>query len=871
MVSMARWGHRPLLRPAAALLLALLASLWFGMDWGGVHLTLVADDLLQFAVPGVAAVSCAVAATRSRDQRRLTWGLVAASCGCAAAGDLIWFVIEVVMGHPVPFPSLADVGYLTAIPFAFAAVLSWRGPWAKLRSLSVLQGLVLAGSLLMVSWAFVLRPLIASSGLDPLGDVLDIVYPVTDVLLLSLIAFALVYRMRPVPYGLVLLGLGFVAITVADSTFTYMTLRGTFGVTNWIDAGWLLGYAWIGCAPLSAADEAGAVPEPARSGILLLVLPYIGLAGAITAAVYELVSGFPVDPVLTALAFVVVLLLLTLQLVALLENRTWARAVKKLNQEKAAVLDLAGEGICVVDMEGRCRLVNRAASEMLGRTEAELLGADWLATVHHTLPSEAPYPEESCPIHSSLTEGTRQQGRDEFWRADGTPLEVEYSVVPLIEEQRATGALVIFQDVSERTNREARLTAYAAQESGLAGIARRGLTTDPPDVILTSATSVAARTLDADLAAVYRYEGDRMVRMTSFGSPSLPREWRVSDLPLTERLLTATVPLAVPDYARSDVTLSEPLRERGIRSSVMVAIRGSESPYGALFLHSFVPRSHSESDLKWLQSIADVVSVVIERARANEELQATVIELTRVDDQRRSLLEHLVKAQEEERHRIAADLHDDVVQLMTAINLRLEVVRKRDGSAGDGNVDALQQLVAQSVRRLRELLFELHPPTLDEYGLAAALRVQLDQFTASTGITAQLRTDITQEPEANARTVLYRIAQEALQNVRKHAEARSVALELTTVSGGTQVLLRDDGRGLPSGFSSQSPSGHLGLTAMEERARLAGGWWRISGADEGGTAVEFWVPGLLPPPPATALDPERPVRPPEPQGAETLI
>ena len=562
---MARLGHRPVLRPAAAALFALLASCWFGMDWGGVHPTLFADDLLQFVLPGAAAVSCAVAAVRDRDRRRLTWWLVAAFCGFEAAGNLIWFVIEAVMGHTVPFPSLADIGFLAAIPFAFAAVLSWRGPWAKLRSLSVLQGLVLGGSLLIVSWAFVLRPLVASSGLDPLGDALDIVYPLTDVLLLSLIAFALLYRMRPVPRGLLLLGLGFAAITVSDSTFTYMTLKGTFGVTNWIDAGWLLGYAWIGCAPFWPASEAEAVPEPARNSLLLMVVPYVGLAGAITGAVYELLSNVGVDPVLIALAFVVVLLLLTLQLVALLESRSWAR------------------------------------------------------------------------------------------------------------------------------------------------------------------------------------------------------------------------------------------------------------------------------------------------------------ELTRVDDQRRSLLTHLVKAQEEERHRIAADLHDDVVQVMTAINLRLEVLRRRGGPDGDGNVEALQQLTSQSIRRLRELLFELHPPALEQYGLAAALRAQLDQFTESTGVAAHLGTEITQEPETNARTVLFRIAQEALQNVRKHAEAGRVVVELRTVSGGTQVRLRDDGRGLPPGFSSAPPPGHLGLTVMDERARLAGGWWRIARADGGGTAVEFWVPGLLPPPPTSALDPGPDVRSREPR------
>ena len=171
-----------------------------------------------------------------------------------------------------------------------------------------------------------------------------------------------------------------------------------------------------------------------------------------------------------------------------------------------------------------------------------------------------------------------------------------------------------------------------------------------------------------------------MIRLTSYGSPSLPREWVIRDFPLTERLIASAGAISVGDYAHGDAPLSVPLRERGVRSSAMVAIRGREFPYGALFVHSLVPRVYSEADLRWLESIADVVSVAIERTRVDKELKATVIELTNLDDQRRSLLGHLVKAQEDERHRIAAGLHDDVVQLMAAINLRLEVLRRRGRS-----------------------------------------------------------------------------------------------------------------------------------------------------------------------------------------------
>jgi len=189
---------------------------------------------------------------------------------------------------------------------------------------------------------------------------------------------------------------------------------------------------------------------------------------------------------------------------------------------------------------------------------------------------------------------------------------------------------------------------------------------------------------------------------------------------------------------------------------------------------------------------------------------------------------------------------------MAAVNLRLEMLRGRAADPDDTNLDAAQQLTMQAMVRLRELLFELHPPALDEYGLVAALRAQLDQLAEDGGIRSRLRSSISQEPQASTRTVLFRIAQEAIHNIRKHADARRVEVDVRTSRGGTQIRIRDDGRGLPPEFGSTPPPGHMGLTVMRERARLAGGWWRIGSPARGGTEVEFWVPG--PDPTSTSPD-----------------
>ncbi len=212
----------------------------------------------------------------------------------------------------------------------------------------------------------------------------------------------------------------------------------------------------------------------------------------------------------------------------------------------------------------------------------------------------------------------------------------------------------------------------------------------------------------------------------------------------------------------------------------------------------------------------------------------------------RRLLAGLVEAQEAERARIAADIHDDTIQVMTEVGMRVESFRRRLSAPED--VEALARVaetVESSIARLRHLLFELRPRALDEEGLAPALRQYLDRLEDT--VQATLDNRLSLEPSPEARTILYRIAQEALVNVRKHAAARRVEVLLEQQGEGTYVRIADDGRGFDPGAPEVTPRGHVGLLSMKERAEMAGGWWRIESAPGAGTTVEFWVPEIRSP------------------------
>ncbi|HXG77303.1 MAG TPA: histidine kinase, partial [Gaiellaceae bacterium] len=228
------------------------------------------------------------------------------------------------------------------------------------------------------------------------------------------------------------------------------------------------------------------------------------------------------------------------------------------------------------------------------------------------------------------------------------------------------------------------------------------------------------------------------------------------------------------------------------------------------------------------------------------ELERSIELLHASDAERRRLVSRLVLAQEEERRLIATDLHDDAVQAMTAVGLRLGLLRS---GAEAGNPPApedfekLESNVRAALRRLRRLLFELRPAELDRSGLAATLAVQLAQQKEEFGLDFRLESRLETEPSVEARVVAYRLAREALANARVHARASEIVVELESRDDGVYAAIRDDGAGFEVDrvLADPRPS-HLGLPAMRERAELAGGWLRITSSPGAGTTVEFWIP-----------------------------
>jgi two-component system NarL family sensor kinase len=197
-----------------------------------------------------------------------------------------------------------------------------------------------------------------------------------------------------------------------------------------------------------------------------------------------------------------------------------------------------------------------------------------------------------------------------------------------------------------------------------------------------------------------------------------------------------------------------------------------------------------------------------------------------------------MKAQEQERIRIAGELHDGVMQEMLAATMMLGTAKRRipAGSEATATIDKVQEKLIQAGTDLRQLSHDLHPPLLHDGGLPAALHAYCEQFGAASGIPVACEAaDDVRELSRGAALALFRIVQEALGNVAKHASATQVSVRLSRSDGLVSLTVSDDGVGLDPGRIARH--GGLGLVMMRERATQLNGRFDVERAPGGGTTI----------------------------------
>jgi signal transduction histidine kinase len=303
------------------------------------------------------------------------------------------------------------------------------------------------------------------------------------------------------------------------------------------------------------------------------------------------------------------------------------------------------------------------------------------------------------------------------------------------------------------------------------------------------------------------------------------------------------------------------LRDLGVHTALICPLRALGQVIGTLGLWRHADgRAFTERDQQFAQELADRAALAIENARLVERLRAELEErknneenlrltaelLQTADQKRRALMDDLVEAQEDERRRIAVDIHDDSIQAIAAIGLRLQIMRRH---APDrefaGRISEVEDTVTQAIGRLRSLLFRLESASLEKEGLEHAISRCADDLFPESPPRVRVESHLSAEPPRYLQVVLFRVAQEALTNCLKHARASEIVVALGEENDGTLLSVRDDGVGFDAQeLATRALPGHMGMRTMQQRAQAAGGRLSVESTPREGTTIRCWAPDM---------------------------
>ncbi|MBI5386984.1 MAG: sensor histidine kinase [Verrucomicrobia bacterium] len=241
---------------------------------------------------------------------------------------------------------------------------------------------------------------------------------------------------------------------------------------------------------------------------------------------------------------------------------------------------------------------------------------------------------------------------------------------------------------------------------------------------------------------------------------------------------------------------------------------------------------------------------VEETLRQSEQHSTRLLEQSRrLQEQLRQLSRQILSAQEEERKRISRELHDVIAQVLTGINVQLATLKTEATVSTKGltrNISRTQRLVEKSVDIVHRFARELRPALLDDLGLIPALHSYLKEFAKRTGLRASLMAFTSgriEELDSAGRTALYRVAQEALNNVARHAQASRVEASILKVAHGLRLQIKDDGKSFEvEQVLHAKKNQRLGLLGMRERVEMVGGQFTVESAPGQGTTIQAQIP-----------------------------
>jgi PAS domain S-box-containing protein len=511
------------------------------------------------------------------------------------------------------------------------------------------------------------------------------------------------------------------------------------------------------------------------------------------------------------------------------ERQRAEAALSEREKQYRSIFESISDGLLIYDLDGRLVDFNLAAARMHGYSPEEF---------HGVPPAQFVQPE-SLPLFARLVEtvkaGEQFRGRAIDLHRDGTPFHVHLLGTGFTYRGQPH-ALAVVRDISEEAAAfqllERRVEERTRDLATLLDVSAHIASTLELQPLLEQILDQLKKVVDFDGASVLMLEGDDL-RVACHQGPA-PQEATEGEVLSRERLdglLSGREPVIVDDV-QADTPQARAWREAAgevlegqqgtVRAWMGVPLAIQERSIGWLSLEDRHPGAYTARHAALAQTVANQAAVAIENARLYEQAQRLAVL--------------------DERQRLARELHDSVSQALYGIGLGAHTARTlldRDPRKVAEPLDYVLSLADAGLAEMRALIFELRPDALEKEGLVAALTRQAAALRARHSL--EVHTQFIDEPALPLETkeALYRIAQESLNNIAKHARASHVEIRLARDDGTVVLEVQDDGGGFDP---FREHPGHMGLYSMRERAERLGGTLAIESRPEQGTRVRACIP-----------------------------
>lgn len=515
-----------------------------------------------------------------------------------------------------------------------------------------------------------------------------------------------------------------------------------------------------------------------------------------------------------------------------------------------AIIDSLSDELIVIDRDFRIRWVNAAVQARWNRAES-CIGQPCHAVTGHPQPcSTAGY---ACPVPTVLKTGNPV--RVTHWRADGNGGKrcVQVVASPVRDGSGEIREVVeLMRDVTEGQDLREELVQRNRELSALNIVAEAVSGSLRLEEILDTALDVVLRLTAVEVGAIFMTQeqtgaehgerGDELVLVAHRGTSEEAAEAMIR-FHLSDGACGGVVkdgrPRVVLDVSRYRGPAASSLKKENVRSIVHVPLMAKGTGIGSLCVGTRAEREFGAEEVSLLSAIGSQIAVAVENAR----LYAEVARKERI---RGELLRQVISAQEEERKRIARELHDRFSQSLTALLYSLETAAETTDPADASSLRArMRQLLQQTLEEVYDLIFDLRPSLLDHLGLVPAIESHAERNLEATGVRVHLeQSGAPRRLPPAVETALFRVVQEALCNIVQHAAASNVYITLDFQERGVSVTVEDDGIGFDVNAVEHSTDLRrgLGLLGMRERIELLGGDLTIASAPGNGASVAMRVP-----------------------------